>query len=46
MRALPESKKKLRFAKLVLQNRLIRLSLQLLYSCNCRCGLCDFLKPA
>jgi radical SAM protein with 4Fe4S-binding SPASM domain len=46
MRALPELKKKLRFAKSFLRNRLVHVNLQILYSCNYRCNICDFWKPA
>lgn len=45
MRALPELKKKLRFAKSFLRNRLVHVNLQILYSCNYRCAFCDFWKP-
>ena len=46
MRALPELKKKLRFAKSFLRNRLVHVNLQVLYSCNYRCAICDFWKPS
>ena len=46
MRALPEFTKKLRFAKSFLRNRLVHVNLQILYSCNYRCAICDFWKPA
>lgn len=46
MHAFPELKKKLRFAKSFLRNRLVHVNLQILYSCNYRCAICDFWKPA
>ena len=46
MRALPEWKKKLRFANSFLWNRLVHVNLQLLYTCNYRCKICDFWKPS
>jgi len=46
MRALPELRKKLRFAKSFLRNRLVHVNLQILYSCNYRCAICDFWKPS
>ena len=45
MRASLELKKKLRFAKSFLRNRLVHVNLQILYSCNYRCAICDFWKP-
>ncbi len=46
MRALPELKKKLRFANSFVRNRLVHVNLQILYSCNYRCAICDFWKPS
>jgi len=46
MRALLELRKKLRFAKSFLRNRLVHVNLQILYSCNYRCAICDFWKPS
>ena len=43
---MPEFTKKLRFAKSFLRNRLVHVNLQILYSCNYRCAICDFWKPA
>ncbi len=37
--------KKLRFCVSLLRRRLIHVNLQLLYTCNYRCGICDFWKP-
>jgi AdoMet-dependent heme synthase len=45
MRALPDLRKKLRFARCFLHNQLIHVNLQILYTCNYRCGICDFWKP-
>jgi MoaA/NifB/PqqE/SkfB family radical SAM enzyme len=41
-----ELSKKLRFAKSFLRNRLVHVNLQILYSCNYRCAICDFWKPS
>ncbi len=46
MRALPELRKKLRFANSFLRDRLVHVNLQILYSCNYRCAICDFWKPS
>ncbi len=46
MRALPELRKKLRFANSFLRDRLIHVNLQILYACNYRCAICDFWKPS
>ena len=46
MSALPEIRKKLRFAKSFLMDRLIHVNLQILYTCNYRCAICDFWKPS
>lgn len=46
MRAFPELRKKLRFAKSFLRDRLVHVNLQILYSCNYRCAICDFWKPS
>jgi MoaA/NifB/PqqE/SkfB family radical SAM enzyme len=46
MRALLELTKKLRFAKSFLRNRLVHVNLQVLYSCNYRCAICDFWRPS
>ncbi len=46
MRALPELKKKLRFARSFLQNRMVHVNLQILYTCNYRCAICDFWKSS
>jgi len=43
---LPELRKKLRFAKSFLRHRLVHVNLQILYSCNYRCTICDFWKPS
>jgi MoaA/NifB/PqqE/SkfB family radical SAM enzyme len=46
MRASPDLNKKLRFATSFLRNRLVHVNLQILYSCNYRCAICDFWKPS
>jgi len=38
--------KKLRFAQSFLRRRLVHVNLQILYTCNYRCSICDFWKPA
>ncbi len=37
--------KKVRFARSFLRRRLIHVNLQILYSCNYRCSICDFWQP-
>ncbi len=46
MSALSELKKKLRFARAFLRNRQVHVNLQILYTCNYRCAICDFWKPS
>jgi len=38
-------RKKLRFARSFLQDRLVHVNLQILYTCNYQCAICDFWKP-
>ena len=38
-------RKKARFARSVLRRRLIHVNLQILYTCNYRCSICDFWRP-
>lgn len=46
MRAFPEWRKKLGFARSFLRDRLVHVNLQILYTCNYRCAICDFWKGA
>ena len=38
--------KKVRYARSFLRRRLLHVNLQILYTCNYRCSICDFWKPA
>lgn len=40
-----DASKKLRFAWSMLSRKIVHVNLQLLYSCNFRCRICDFWKP-